>query len=190
MASTGCRIDSSGNIIVNGRGVAMFPMLLNDGNVPIPNSIDATTKTVYLEVPGLIRTRLLPITGATAFTASITGTAMTVSAVSAGALGLGDIITGAAGGTQIIGIVGTPEGGPGTYTVSISQNVTSRGMNTVVNSTVLYLLDAVQLAALPLNSPISFLVRDETVPALPVLLWEGNTITVTGYTGQPPTGPA
>jgi hypothetical protein len=63
------------------------------------------------------------------FTAAITGTTMTVSAVASGTLRLGMEITGTGvtAGTRITNF-GTGSGGVGTYTVSASQTVTSRAM--------------------------------------------------------------
>lgn len=61
---------------------------------------------------------------AAAFTASIAGTTMTVSAVASGALAVGDLVVGAAAGT-VITALGTGNGGVGTYTVSPSQTFAS-----------------------------------------------------------------
>lgn len=63
------------------------------------------------------------------FTASISGTTMTVSAVASGALAVGQTIyaTGVTAGTTITAL-GTGSGGTGTYTVSASQTVSSRAM--------------------------------------------------------------
>ena len=66
-----------------------------------------------------------------AFTASISGTVLTVSAISAGTLVVGDEISGAGvtAGTYITAL-GTGTGGVGTYTVSASQTVGSVAMVT------------------------------------------------------------
>jgi len=66
--------------------------------------------------------------GAT-FTGSISGTTLTVSAMIAGSLGSGDIISGAgvSAGTQITAL-GTGSGGVGTYTINNSQTVASENM--------------------------------------------------------------
>jgi hypothetical protein len=68
----------------------------------------------------------------TSYTGSISGTTLTVTAVTANnTLGIGDAITtsGVAPGTTIISqLTGTP-GGIGTYEVSVSQTVTSRALN-------------------------------------------------------------
>jgi hypothetical protein len=67
--------------------------------------------------------------GTASFTAAISGTTMTVSAVSAGALQVGQTIagTGVTAGTTITAL-GTGLGGVGTYTVSASQTVASEAI--------------------------------------------------------------
>jgi len=64
-----------------------------------------------------------------AFTGSISGTTLTVSAISAGYLGVGSVIagTGVTVGTTITAFV-SASGGVGTYTVSVSQTVGSVAM--------------------------------------------------------------
>jgi hypothetical protein len=64
------------------------------------------------------------------FTASISGTTMTVSAVASGTVLVGGVITGTGvtAGTRIVGY-GTGTGGTGTYTVDISQTVSSTTIN-------------------------------------------------------------
>jgi hypothetical protein len=77
---------------------------------------------------------VLPGTSVT-FTGSITGTTLTVSAVSSGTLAIGQLITGSgvsasppgSSATYITGL-GTGTGGVGTYTVSVSQTVSSTTM--------------------------------------------------------------
>ena len=65
-------------------------------------------------------------TGDTSFTASISGTTMTVSAISVGSIQIGEVISGSGvtAGTTVTGL-GTGTGGAGTYTVSASQTVAS-----------------------------------------------------------------
>jgi hypothetical protein len=64
------------------------------------------------------------------YTAAISTTTMTVSAISSGSIQVGQFISsGAAAGTYIVAF-GTGTGGVGTYTVSISQTVSSTTMNT------------------------------------------------------------
>lgn len=65
-------------------------------------------------------------TGDTSFTGSISATTLTVSAISAGSIQKGEVITGAGvtAGTTVTAL-GTGTGGVGTYTVSVSQSVAS-----------------------------------------------------------------
>lgn len=67
--------------------------------------------------------------GTASFTGAISGTTLTVSAISAGSLQVGQTIAGAGvtGGTTITAL-GTGVGGTGTYTVSASQTVASEAM--------------------------------------------------------------
>lgn len=67
------------------------------------------------------------------FTAAISGTTMTVSAVSAGTIEVGQLVDGAGttAGTYISAL-GSGTGGTGTYTVSISQTVGSEAMTTAL----------------------------------------------------------
>ena len=66
------------------------------------------------------------------FTGSISGTTLTVTAVSAGTIQIGQVIsgTGVTAGTTITAL-GTGTGGTGTYTVSASQTVASTTISTV-----------------------------------------------------------
>jgi hypothetical protein len=70
------------------------------------------------------------------FTGSISGTTLTVTAVTSGNVGLGSIIsgTGITGGTSIIGLI-SGTGGVGTYTVSASQTVASTTITGTIVST-------------------------------------------------------
>ena len=72
-------------------------------------------------------------TPAPAFTASIAGTTLTVSAISTGYLGVGAVITGTGvtAGTTITAVL-SASGGVGTYTVSVSQTVGSEAMTATV----------------------------------------------------------
>lgn len=67
--------------------------------------------------------------GTSSFTGAISGTTLTVSAVSAGKLSIGQTLSGSGvtAGTKITGY-GTGVGGNGTYTVSASQTVASESM--------------------------------------------------------------
>ena len=81
--------------------------------------------TYQLNIPGT--------TVAPAFTGSISGTTLTVSAITAGYLGIGSVIsgTGVTSGTTITAIL-NGSGGVGTYTVSASQTVGSEAMTASV----------------------------------------------------------
>jgi hypothetical protein len=74
-------------------------------------------------------------TPSSTFTGSISGTTLTVSAVSSGTLAVGQILDDASGlvadGTTITAL-GTGTGGTGTYTVSVSQTVGSETLYGVV----------------------------------------------------------
>ena len=72
-------------------------------------------------------------TVAPAFTASISGTTLNVTAISTGYLGVGAVITGTGvtAGTTITAVL-SASGGVGTYTVSASQTVGSRAMTATV----------------------------------------------------------
>lgn len=75
------------------------------------------------------------ITSSVAFTGSISGTTLTVSAVASGTLAVGQLIVGAGvaasppgSNATYITALGTGLGGVGTYTVSVSQTLTSRAL--------------------------------------------------------------
>lgn len=72
------------------------------------------------------------VSGAVAYTASIAGNVMTVTAVASGVIQVGAVITGTGvtAGTTITGL-GTGIGGTGTYIVSVSQTVASTTINSV-----------------------------------------------------------
>jgi hypothetical protein len=69
------------------------------------------------------------------FTASISGTTLTVTAVTSGAIAVGDRISDASIETNtVITALGTGTGGIGTYTVSISQTAPSQTLRTVAKT--------------------------------------------------------
>jgi hypothetical protein len=75
------------------------------------------------------------ITGSVSFTGSISGTTLTVAAVSSGTLAVGQLIVGTGvsasppgSNATYITALGTGTGGAGTYTVNVSQTVSSRAM--------------------------------------------------------------
>ena len=84
-------------------------------------------------------------TSSPAFTGAISGTTLTVSAISAGYLGVGSVIagTGVTVGTTITALV-SASGGVGTYTVSVSQTVSSVAMTGTIST---YVLDYASVAA-------------------------------------------
>jgi len=82
---------------------------------------------------GTYRLNLDSTTPAPAFTGSISGTTLNVSAIATGYLGVGAVIsgTGVTSGTTITAVL-SASGGIGTYTVSASQTVGSRAMTATV----------------------------------------------------------
>ena len=69
------------------------------------------------------------------FTASISGTTLTVTAITSGAIAVGDRISDASiEPNTVITALGTGTGGIGTYTVSISQTATSQTLRTVTKT--------------------------------------------------------
>ena len=85
---------------------------------------------VYLENPTVNGRKDLRAANAT-FTASITGTVMTVTAVASGTIAVGQkvIVSGIAYGTSISSF-GTGSGGTGTYNLSITNSITSQTITT------------------------------------------------------------
>lgn len=64
----------------------------------------------------------------TTFTASMSGTTMTVTAATINAIGVGQTVVGSGVTPCTITALGTGTGGAGTYTISVSQTVSSRAM--------------------------------------------------------------
>jgi hypothetical protein len=107
---------------------------LNDGRVAIiyDSQLDsAGTTQVTTDVVDFRTTPLIvnDANGAISITGSISGTTLTVSAVSSGTIAIGEPVggTGVTPGTTITGFL-TGSGGNGTYTVSASQTVSSEPM--------------------------------------------------------------
>jgi len=98
-----------------------------NGQTFTSGTINLSSATSYSNAALLIQNALNAKDAA--FTGAISGSTLTVSAVSAGALAIGQVITGAGvtAGTTITGL-GTGTGGTGTYTVSPSQSVSSTAM--------------------------------------------------------------
>lgn len=114
-----CYISSDGlDLLVNDIGLnaqgLTTGMLINVGS-PVTNQAAFGTRTISTITPVSV-----------AFTGSITALVLTISAISSGAITIGQTIaTGAAAGTKITGqLTGTP-GGLGTYSVDISQTVSA-----------------------------------------------------------------
>lgn len=122
--------------------------LIGDGAVTIQIAYREDDPTTFIDNPDF---------GAPpAFTGAISGTTLTVSAISSGKLFIGQNITGT-GVTQATQIVGflTGTGGTGTYKVSISQTVPSTAMSSAVNVTDPYTIDmADTLPGTPIPIPV------------------------------------
>lgn len=71
------------------------------------------------------------VAGETAYTASISGTTMTVTALGTGYPQVGDVLTGAAAGTTILAQLTGTANSTGTYQVSISQTVASTTIKSI-----------------------------------------------------------
>jgi hypothetical protein len=117
-----------GNFLVSilPSGVGVFEG--QDNRVSEPSNTDFVTMTTILRQR--IETNVDTYADC-AFTASIAGTVMTVTAVRLGALTIGNLMVGGlnvAAGTTIVSQTSGPAGGPGTYTVSQSQTVASEEM--------------------------------------------------------------
>jgi len=108
--------------------------------------------------------------GASSFTGSISGTTLTVTAVTSGTLAVGQVITGTgiATGTTITAFIGG-SGSTGTYAVSISQTVSS----TTITTSALQLL---MPPATQVSTGQSVLIRNVGAIAFTVADNSGNTI--------------
>ena len=111
---------TTGGVTIPANSSAAFPvgtsiMVFNNSSASQTLKMEAGT-TDTLRMAG---TNTNTVT-ASSFTATFSGTTMSVSAVSAGTLRAGQAIVGAAAGTTITGY-GTGSGGTGTYVVSVSQ---------------------------------------------------------------------
>lgn len=105
-----------------------------DGTPYTSSPIDLSSATSFSNAAELM-TIGLGLVGFTAgqFTGTISGTTLSVSAVSSGSISVGQEIrgNGAAAGT-VVSALGTGTGGAGTYTVTISQTVSSGAMTSVI----------------------------------------------------------
>lgn len=126
--------DSDGDFLTVGTGSGRKSLVNSDGGVEITgNQLFSGTGAIQLPVG---TTAQQPDA---AFTASITGTTLTVTAVSSGTLAVGQYVlgTGVTAGTTITAL-GTGTGGAGTYTVSASQTVGSVSMTSARRGYVRY----------------------------------------------------
>lgn len=124
------------------------------------------------------------------FTGSIAATTMTVSAVARGSITAGRFLygTGVTANTKVVAQLTGPAGGAGTYTVSISQTVTSRTLSAGVKSVEQETGIAIQLDVHgPLSSDnaqtISTLFRDEY--AVDSFAAQSPAVAVPLYTEEP-----
>lgn len=95
--------------------------IMDEVIVSLPGAANIGDRVYYDNTTGVL--------GSTAdiatFTASQTTTVLTVTAITAGNLGVGSVVTQASGLQSIIQSLGTGTGGTGTYNVNTSQNVSS-----------------------------------------------------------------
>lgn len=90
------------------------------------------------------------------FTASISGTTMTVSAVTNGTLAIGQTISGLAVGLNLyISALGTGTGGTGTYTLSYSNTIGSRVMTSDNGGTIIVAFDGGRWYWNPSGGPVT-----------------------------------
>lgn len=110
---------STGTVVPNGKTMFLYA---NGSDVVPTNDYFATLSTGGAFTVG----------STTSFTASISGTTMTVSAIASGSIQLGQQISGlgVTSGTIVTGF-GTGTGGTGTYTVNTSQTVSSTTITVV-----------------------------------------------------------
>jgi hypothetical protein len=104
-----------------------------DGYLRSGSSINLSASTSFSSAAGIIQTGLnaSPTTQAS-FTGSISGTVLTVSAISSGALAVGQTVQGTGiTANSIITSLGTGTGGTGTYNLSQTSTVSSESMTTI-----------------------------------------------------------
>ena len=103
---------------------------LGDGRIELTydNTLDASGTTQYVTNIYDLRTTGQTVNNSSSITGTISGNTLTVSAVSYGALAVGQAVTGngIAPNTTVTDL-GTGTGGTGTYTLSTSNTVSSRG---------------------------------------------------------------
>jgi hypothetical protein len=155
-----------------GSATPAAPVLFT-GNTHSNTTLDGIVGEVAPVVPPALS--VVPATFTASFTAAIAGTTMTVSAVASGQLAVGQTIGGAGVAAGTVITAGPAAGGPGSYTVSVSQNVGSETM-AALN------LQAGQLVSgpgLPAGTTIT------AVNALTASITLSQAATVTSTTTQP-----
>lgn len=107
--------------------ISSFPVTINY-SVPSSASLSAIAAALASAINAnsiLIAAGVSATSAAAVFTGSISGTTLTVSAVSSGTLAVGQAISGNGVTVATITALGTGSGGTGTYTISVSQTVSS-----------------------------------------------------------------
>jgi hypothetical protein len=146
-----------------------YEALTLSSNTTLQWPINGNTTSV---VAGIIE--VTATLGAGSFTGSISGTTLTITAVSSGAIAVGSVLTGSGitTGTTVTAFV-SGSGGNGTYTVNISQTVSS----TTITAPVLQLL---MPPAPQVSTGQSVLIRNVGSIAFTVTDNSGNTISSIG----------
>ena len=128
------RLDAELSELANPLGGALInrPTALYYSIIDQPAAIINTAYRTFFENIYFENGISLTTNAAASFTAAISGTTMTVSAVASGTIYVGAVIsgTGVTAGTRIVGY-GTGTGGAGTYTVDTSQTVASTTISSV-----------------------------------------------------------
>lgn len=144
-----------------------------DGYARNASSVVLSAATSFSSGAGIIETALnaaiatiATLTGALGgvFTGSITGTVLTISAVTNGALKVGDTIsgTGVTAGTTIASL-GTGTGGTGTYNVSVTQTV---GSTTITGASNILVVSAVASGTIAIGQTVDSTGTDAIITAL------------------------
>lgn len=113
-------VNTTGGFVIPANATTAFP--IGSAITLVNNSTSNQTINIGNSAADTLRqaaTNTNTVTAAS-FTATFSGTTMSVSAVSAGTLAVGQAVVGASAGTTITAL-GTGTGGTGTYTVSVSQ---------------------------------------------------------------------
>ena len=206
-ASRSIQLDPSGNVTALGTPASIaltnatsLPLATGvSGTLPIANgglgaSISPTTAgntifstdgTNWSSTQKIVRGASYSTTAS--FTASISGTTMTVTAVASGALSVGQVFTGTGvtAGTSITAFV-SGTGNTGTYTVSASQTVAS----TTMTVTQVVAIDFTSIPSWVKRITMMFSGVSLSGTSLPLVRIGAGSIEITGYvsTGQSITG--